>query len=66
MDVVILLQKPKCFKFKVATLIDVVVTNVSKSLQHITCLDCDLSDFHHMVCFATKMHAPIIKKRHII
>jgi hypothetical protein len=60
-----IVRKPTCFKSNVPTLLDVVITNVPKSLQHVTCIDCDLSDFHHMVCFATKMHAPVIKKRHI-
>jgi len=61
-----IVTKPIYFKSKVATLIYVVFTNVSKSLLHIAYLDCDLSDVHHMACFATKMHLPIIKKRHII
>ena len=58
--------KSTYFKSKVATLIDVAITNVSESLQHIACIDCDLSNFHHMVWFATKMHKPIFNKWHII
>ena len=61
-----IVTKSTCFKSKVATLIYVVFFKVFKRLQHITCIDCDLSDFHHMVCFAIKMYALIIKKRHII
>jgi len=61
-----IVTKPTCFISKVATIIYLVITNVSKCVQHITCIDCDLSDFYHTVCFFTKMHAPIIKKQHII
>ena len=62
----IIVTKPTCSKSKVATLIAGIITNVSKRLQHITCLDCDLSNVHHTVCFFTKMPAPIIKKRYIM
>ena len=42
------------------------VTWLNGSLIPFLKIICDLSDFHHMVCFATKIYAPIIKKRHII
>ena len=51
---------PTCFKSKTPTSIDVVFTNVPKRIQNVTCIDVALSDFHHMVCWATKQH--IVKK----
>ena len=38
--------------------IDLLVTNVPKHIQNVTCIDCELSDCHKMVCWATKMKAP--------
>ena len=29
-----------------------------KRIQNVTCIDCELSDCHKMVCWATKMKAP--------
>ena len=61
-----IVKSPTCFKSSVPTLLDVVITNVPKSFQNVSCIECDLSDFHRMVCFATKMYAPVIKKRQIV
>ena len=43
--------RPTCFKLKVPIPIDVVITNVSKSVQQITGIACDLSDFRRIVMF---------------
>ena len=53
-----LVTLPTCFKSNEHTLIDLLVTNVPKRLQNVTCIDCELSDCHKMVCWATKMKAP--------
>ena len=37
------------------------IAKVPKSQKPETCIECDLSDFYHMVCFATKMHATVIQ-----
>jgi len=47
-------------------MIDLVITNVSKSLKNICRVPSDLRDVHQMVCFATKLKAPVKKKRHIL
>ena len=41
------------------TIIDVILTNVPKRLQHVTAVDTGPSDFHSMVCFSTKFHVPV-------
>ena len=53
---------PTCYKGKTPTCIDLVVTNAHRKVQHITCFDIGLSDFHHMVCFSTKCQVPTRKK----
>ena len=60
------IKSATCFKGKVPTMIDLVITNVSKSLKDVKCIECDLSDFHKMVCFSTKLKVPVKKKRHIM
>jgi len=61
-----MVSKPTCFKSEISTLIDLVITNVPKRLQNVSCIDVGLSDFHSMVCFSTKMHIPIKRKQSII
>ncbi len=56
---------PTCYKSKIPTCLDLVVTNVHKRIQYVTCFDTGLSDFHHMVCFSTKFHIPPRKKQYI-
>ena len=53
-----IVTSPTCFKGSNPTLIDVVLSNVPKRLQGTFVFDTSLSDFHHMVCFATKIHIP--------
>ena len=36
-----------------------------KRLQNVTGIDTGLSDFHHMICFSTKIHVPIRKPQAI-
>ena len=40
------------------TLLDLVITNVHKRIINVCCIESGLSDFHKMVCFATKANAP--------
>lgn len=53
-----LVNGPTCFKSVTPTSIDVVLTNVPKRIQNTVSIDVELSDFHHMVCWATKMSVP--------
>ena len=53
-----LVHEPTCFKGKTPSLIDVILTcNVKRVVPTIN-FDTGLSDFHNMVCFATKIHVP--------
>ena len=53
-----LVHEPTCFKGKTPGLIDVILTcNVKRVVPTIN-FDTGLSDFHNMVCFATKIHVP--------
>ena len=61
-----LVNTPTCFKGDCDTLIDLMVTTVPKRIQNVTVVDCDLSDFHRMVLWATKLKAPIRKKNYFI
>lgn len=61
-----LVKEPTCFKSKNPTLLDLVVTNVPKRFQNVTCFDSGLSDFHHMICFASKIKVQTKQKRSII
>lgn len=54
---------PTCFKSDQPTCIDLAVTNVHKRLQNVVALDVGLSDFHHMICLATKCYVPQRKKQ---
>ena len=51
-----IVRKPTCRKGKNASLLDVILTNVPKRLQNVINCDVGLSDFHDMICYATKMH----------
>ena len=53
-----IVNEPTCIKGKSPTLIDLVITNMSRYICNVKCFDCDLSDFHKMVCFATKAFGP--------
>ena len=44
-----------CYKSNIPTLIDLLVTNVPKRIQNVSCIDSELSDFHLMVLWSTKM-----------
>jgi hypothetical protein len=61
-----IVSSPTCYKGDSPTLLDIVITNAHRNLQNTICIECDLSDFHHMVCFATKQYAPIRTKRTIM
>lgn len=51
-----IVRKPTCRKGNKASLLDVVLTNVPRRLHNVTNWDIGLSDFHDIVCYATKLH----------
>ena len=53
-----IIKSPTCYKSSVPTMIDVIISNQPKRLQGVTTIDTGLSDFHHMICCATKLHIP--------
>ena len=52
-----IVKDPTCYKSNDPTLLDLVITNVHKRI-HVCCIESDPSDFHKMMCFATKTNAP--------
>ena len=54
-----LVSTPTCNKGNESTLIDLLVTNVPKRIQNVTCIESELSDCHKMICWATKQKVPI-------
>jgi len=61
------IEGPTCFKnAQNPTLIDVILTNTPLRISsHFNC-SIGVSDFHNLICVATKMHAPIVGKRKIM
>ncbi len=60
-----IVSAPTCFKNPDnPSIIDLVVTNVAKRLSATTCIETGLSDFHMMVCFATKINVTL-KPKHV-
>jgi len=51
------IKDPTCFKCT-PTLIDLCITNKPKRFHKSITVDTGLSDFHHMICTATKSHVP--------
>ena len=60
-----IVKTPTCFKGANPTLIDCILSNVPKRFQGCMTFDSGLSDHHHMICFATKMHAPLQREKYI-
>ena len=58
-----IVKEPTCYKAIEPTLLDLVITNVSKRIVNIQCITNCLSDFHKMICFATRANAPCYIKR---
>ena len=54
-----IVTKPTCYKSNNNTLIDLVLTNVRKHFKNVYCILNELSDFHHLICWSTKLHAPL-------
>ena len=55
-----IVSKLTCYKSTSnATLIDLVLTNVHKRFKNVYCILNELSDFHHLICWSTKLHAPL-------
>ena len=52
-----LVKEPTCFK-GTPSVIDPIVTKAPKSLKNTACFDTGLSDFHSLVCTASKIHVP--------
>ena len=62
-----IVTKPTCHKNREQpTLIDLIVTNVPKRLKSVTNVDTGLSDYHDILCVATKMCIPVKKRKHIM
>ncbi len=58
-------KQPTCHKnIAEPTLIDLMVTNVPKKLKTVEAITCDLSDFHDIVCIASKVTVPPQRNRH--
>jgi len=51
-----IVKNATCKKSIKASLINVIITNVPKRFQNVTNIDVGLSDFHDMICCATKAH----------
>ena len=51
-----IVRNATCRKGNKSSLLDVVLTNVPTRLQNVINFDIGLSDFHDIVCFATKIH----------
>ena len=54
-----IVAKLTCYKSTNNTLIDLVLTNVHKRSKNVDCILNVLSDFHHLICWSTKLHAPL-------
>ncbi len=55
-----LVKNPTCFK-STPSLIDLIITNEPKRFKSAVCADTGLSDFHSLVCNATKIQVPKLK-----
>ena len=60
-----MVYSPTCFKNRNGTTVDLLVTSVPKRIQNVTVIDCELSDCHRMVLWATKLKAPVKTNRTI-
>ena len=59
-----IVSEPTCYKnVNNPSLLDVIVTNSPRRLANHLNIDIGLSDFHHIVCAATKMHVPKTNSR---
>ena len=58
-----LVNDSTCFKGNTPTLLDLLVTNVPKGIQGVTCMDSELSDCHSMVFWATKLKVSVKRDR---
>ena len=59
-----IVKEPTCFK-GVPSLIDLCITNRSRRLNGCISVDTGLSDFHNMICTATKFYVPEMKSTKI-
>ena len=51
-----IVKEPTCYKnHQNLSIIDLVITNVPSKLQNVICTETGLSDFHSMICFASKV-----------
>ena len=55
-----------CYKSNIPTLIDLLVTNVPKRIQNVSCSHSELSDFHLMELWSTKMTVPDRRNKTVI
>ena len=57
-----LVKEATCFK-GTPSLIDLIITNKPKRFTTAICADIEISDFHSMICVATKAHVPKLQPR---
>ena len=49
---------PTCFKSEKGSLLDVIFTESKNRISSTLNIDNGISDFHHIICFSTKVHIP--------
>jgi hypothetical protein len=54
-----IVKDPTCFKGS-PSMLDLIITNKPKRFTNTTCVDTGLSDFHFLVCTASKIHLPTL------
>jgi hypothetical protein len=65
-DLCNVIKEPTCFKsVSNPSLVDVILTNTPNRVMSHLNVNIDISDFHNIVCVATRMHAPKSEKRTI-
>ena len=57
-----IVKEPTCFKATPSLIDHIYVNKPRRFISHIN-YDCGLSDYHHLVCMATKMSVPHLKPR---
>ena len=53
-----IVSEPTCFKSETPTLLDVILTNNTKGVEHSLNIGNGVSDFHNFICFSTKIQVP--------
>ena len=58
-----LITEPTCFKSKDGTCLDIILTTNQKRVAATINVNTGISDFHHLVGFASKIHVPRMEKQ---